>query len=86
MHCVVLYGIGRIVHHKMVDNKEVTMKHLDKLANWLNTLHVGFRDGDPMKPLSVLPDYYQAADEKVKHCKAVAACCGNWQFVFRYRK
>lgn len=64
-HSLVVYIFYRIVHHKMVDNKEVTMSHMDKLAGWLSSLQAAFRDGDASRQLLKLPEYYRIIDKKV---------------------
>lgn len=66
------YSLVRIVHHKMVDNKELTMKHMNKLADWLSRLHTSFREGNMSKTLQELPDYYRAVDTKVGQSKAIS--------------
>ena len=55
----------RIVHHKMVDNKELTMKHMNKVADWLSNLHKAFKEGAMAKVLAELPDYYRSVDTRV---------------------
>jgi len=41
------------------------MKHMNKLADWLSSLHNAFRDGDMSKALREMPDYYTMVDKKV---------------------
>lgn len=60
-----LLTVDRIVHHKMVDNKEFNMNHMNKLADWLSRLHSSFRDGNMVKTLQEMPDYYRVIDSKV---------------------
>ena len=49
----------------MVDNKEVNIKLMNKLADWINNLNSGFRNGDVSQVLVELPDYYRDVDIKV---------------------
>ena len=49
----------------MLDNKEVKMIYIKKLADWLNKLHTAFREGTMTQALTEFPDYYREVDTKV---------------------
>lgn len=59
----------RIVHQRFIEDQELSQKHLDKLASWLERLHLAFCEGTIALVRAELPDYYYAVEKEVRPIK-----------------